>query len=224
MARNDETMLNILFTKVDGNPVIDEETSEYYIPFWKESDYFETYETYINFIKQVESMVRKHSFYKKYIAYLTEVIGLKTCQILSNVEAEKGVTIEMHHGPILTLFDTVQIVLNSLLARECKNITTFKVADIVLQEHQLNNVRVVLVSKTAHQQIHADNIILNYHQGFGDTNAFIAKYRDGLDSIMINNINNYIEWSKNNDSFDNNVFQISESIKSWGHNQFILED
>ena len=126
----------------------------------------------------------------------------------------------MHHGPILTLFDICSIVLNAYIKRGTKNITTFMVADTVIEEHRLNHVRVILLSKSVHDQVHLDNIQLNYQMGFGDTQAFLEKWNDGLDDSMKKNINEYIEWSKKNDSFDNDVLALSEHMKIWGNNDF----
>ena len=217
MAKENENMLGVIFDQTeDKKPMIDSNNSNYYVPYYKGEDYFEVYENYVGFIKKCESLVRKHTFYKTYINYLVNVVGMKTCQVLPNIEvSETGkdkITIEMHHGPILTLFDTCEIVLNHLRAIGEPDITTFKVANIVLEEHRLNNVRVMLLTKSVHQKVHDDSIMLNYNMGFGDTAEFLRKYADGVDRSMRRNINNYIEWSKNNDSFDNNVLEVSEQM------------
>lgn len=218
-----ENMLGVTFEDT-SHPSIDSNASIYYIPFDKSEEYFDVYENYVKFIKACEALVRKHKFYKVYIKYLIDVVGMNTCQVLPGIEAvedgKKKVTIEMHHGPILTLFDICSIVLNAYLKRGSKNITTFMIADTVIEEHRLNHVRVVLLSKSVHQQVHLDNIQLNYQMGFGDTQAFLEKWNDGLDKSMKKNINEYIEWSKNNDSYDNDVLALSERMKVWGNNDF----
>lgn len=219
MAKKEE-MLGVIFSETEKEqPMIDSNNSTYYIPFYKNDDYFGTYDNYVGFIKQCESLVRKHTFYKTYISYLVNVVGMKTCQVLPNIEISEGgkggVTIEMHHGPILTLFDTCEIVLNHLRASGCQNITTFKVANIVLEEHRLNNVRVMLLTKSVHQKVHEDSIMLNYKMGFGNTAEFLRKYADGIDKSMRNNINKYIEWSMANDSYDNDVLDISVDMAKY---------
>lgn len=216
-----EEMLGVIFDNTEeGHPVIDSDNSMYYIPFDKTEEYFDVYENLVTFIKACESQVRRHPFYKKYIKYLREVVGLDTCQVFPNIEMDDNVTIEMHHGPILTLFDTCMIVVNHLRKNGYKDITTFKVANIVIEEHRLNNVRVLFLAKTAHQKVHDDDVMLNYQMGFGDTKTFLAKYCDGVDAPMAKSINAYIEWSKNNDSFDNDVFEISEKLREWGNNDY----
>lgn len=209
----------------DLGPVVDSDSSLFYLLFNKNEEYFSIYENEITFYKGVEQLIRKHPFYSKYIRYLIDVVGIKTCQVLSNIEVDENskrqkVTIEMHHGPILTLFDCVQIVCDWLRFHGDPNITTFKVAKILIEEHRLNNIRTVLVTKSVHQQIHEGNIQLNYKQGFGDTNTFLEKYKEGVSKDLRARINKYIEWSLENDSCDNDVLQLAETMKQWGNNDF----
>lgn len=218
MKQKKENMLGVIFDKMDdGTPFIDSNNSDYYIPFDKPVEYFDSYENRVKFIKECEHLVRIHPFYKTYISYLINIVGMKTCQVLPNIEADpKGkITTEMHHGPILTLFDTCEIILNHLININDSNITTFHVARICIEEHRLNNVRVMMLAKTVHQAVYDDHIMLNYQMGFGDTATFIEKYHDGLDKAMIRQINMYIEWSKENDSFDNDILKISEHMKKF---------
>lgn len=223
MSKSKDTeMLGIVFNDNDSKPFIDSDNSLFYIPFYKNEEYFEVYENFVSFVKHCESLVRKDKFYSTYIKYLINVVGMTSCQVLPNIEVSDSndVTIEMHHGPILTLFDTCAIVLNHLRHNGAKDITTFKIADIVLEEHRLNNVRVVFLSKTVHQLVHDDSIYLNYKMGFGDTQTFLEKYKDGVDNILRKKINDYIKWSMENDSTDNDVLELAKSFKSYGNNDF----
>lgn len=221
-----EDMHGVIFEQdPELGPVVDSESSLFYLLFHKNEEFFSMYENEISFYKGVESLVRKHPFYSKYIKYLIDVVGLKTCQVLSNIEIDENskkqkVTIEMHHGPILTLFDIVQIVCTWLRYNEDPEITTFKVAKIIIEEHRLNHIRTVLVSKSVHQQIHEGNILLNYQQGFGDTQAFLEKYKDGVTKEMKHKINKYIEWSLENDSTDNDILKLADTLRQWGDNDF----
>lgn len=221
-----EDMHGVIFdTDPEMGPVVDSDSSLFYLLFNKNEEYFSIYENEITFYKGVEQLVRKHKFYAKYIKYLIEVVGIKTCQVLSNIEVDENskkqkVTIEMHHGPILTLFDIVQIVCTWLRAKGDENITTFKVAKIIIEEHRLNNIRTVLVTKSVHQQIHEGNIQLNYRQGFGDTQAFLEKYKEGVSKEMRAKINKYIEWSLENDSTDNDILKLADTMRKWGDNDF----
>lgn len=205
-------------------PSIDSDASDFYLPFDKEEDFFAIYENEILFYRGVEKLVRTDDFYKKYINYLINVVGMNTCQVLSNIEADEHskVTLEMHHGPILTLFDITMIICNWCRYHNIP-ITTFDVADMILEEHQQNRVRVVLVTKTVHQQIHDGNIILNYNQGFGDTASFLEKYHDGISKDIQDRIDKYIEWSKEHDSFDNEVLEVATVLKRYGNNDLDVD-
>ena len=103
MAKQEE-MLGVKFDNNKLEPSIDSDHSMYYIPFYKTDEYFDIYENTVTFIKNCEALVRKHSFYKAYINYIINVVGMKTCQVLPNIEVDESgknnITIEMHHGPI----------------------------------------------------------------------------------------------------------------------------
>lgn len=228
MSKNNVDMLGVIFdegTKLNG-PSVDSDTSDFYLPFDKEEDFFAIYENEINFYRAVEKLVRTDDFYKKYIKYLIDVIGMNCDQVLSNIEVsddkKSKVVLEMHHGPILTLFDITMIICNWYRFNNIP-ITTFDVADRILEEHQKNRVRVILVSKTVHDQIHEGNIILNYQQGWGDTNAFLEYYKDGLTRDIKDRINKYIQWSKTHDSFDDNVLEIARNLRRWGNNDLDVD-
>lgn len=212
-------MPGIIFDSKNDNPIVDSDDSNYYIEYGKTGAYFATYENQIHFIKAVESLVRGHAFYKKYIKFLIEVVGIKTCQVLPNIEVtdeNSKITLEMHHGPMLTLFDVTNIILNYLRKQEYPKITTFRVARIVLEEHRKNRVRLVRLSKTVHQQVTENKIFLNNNQGFGDVTSFLKIYHEGLDKRLLNQINEYIELSKEHDSFDNECLKVADELKKWG--------
>ena len=199
------------------NPTVDSPNSSFEIPFYKDNEYLANLENFVSFIKSVESLVRRHDDYKKYIVYIREVVGLDRCQVLGNIHSadEKEHTkLEMHHGPILTLFDLAVIITDWALVNRQK-VTTFKIAEILLNEHFNNNVQVTMLSTTIHEQVHEGNVWLNMKQAFGDIHTFITKYKDGLDRTHIEKINRYIEKSIERDSYHNGVLELNEFVKSW---------
>lgn len=207
---------NIDFKKPHKNPTLDADTSEFEIPFYKDVEYFSNIDNFVGFVKGVEKMVRTSKYYSRYISYIKNDIGLRVCQVLSNIqeEDEKDHLLEMHHGPILTLFDYASIITDYLLAKE-KKINTFIVADILLEEHFLNNIQVVMLSKTVHEQVHENNIFINLHQAFGNLDNFLKKYRAGIHPEQVQKINKYIELSEKYDSFDKDVLKLSGFVKKW---------
>lgn len=204
-------------------PIIDSDESLYYLPYFKEEDYFEIPENEIAFIKGCEKLARKHDFLRvTYPKYLREIVGLQTCQVLSNIEHDgnKKVTIELHHGPILTMFDICAIITLHHRRHGATDLTTFKVANEVIEQHRQNHCRVMFLAKSVHQQVTNDNIYINYNQGFGDTNAFLELYKDGVSREMKMKINEYIAWSRSNDSTDNEVLALAKTMRHWGNNDF----
>lgn len=210
---------NIKFLKANKNPTIDSDNSLYLIPFYKDDEYFANLDNFVSFIKATENLVRTSKFYQRYISYIKDDVGLTCCQVLSNLQPssdEDFLKIEMHHGPILTLFDYISIVVDYMLAKDKKGITTYAVANTVLDEHFLNNVQVVMLSKTVHEEVHENNIFINTKQAFGDLNTFLEKYKDGLSDEHIKKINDYITLCEKYDSFDKDILNISNNMKTWG--------
>jgi hypothetical protein len=207
---------NIDYKKTQKNPTLDADTSEFEVPFYKDVEYFSNIDNFVTFVKGVERIVRTSHYYSRYIAYIKNDIGLRHCQVLSNIEEEdeKQHLIEMHHGPILTLFDYAAIITDHLLAKD-KKINSFLVADILLEEHFNNNIQIVMLSKTVHEQVHENNIFINLNQAFGDLNTFLKRYRAGIHPEQVAKINKYIETSTQYDSFDKDVLKLSGFVKKW---------
>lgn len=208
----------ISFKKPTKNPTIDADTSLYTLPYYKDADYFANLDNFVGFVKAVESTVRTSNYYKRYISYIKQEVGLNFCQVLSNIKQDEedgsNVEIEMHHGPILTLFDYVTILLDWSLYNN-KKINTFNLANKVLEEHFDNHVQIVMLSKTIHEEVHDNNIFLSTKHAFGDLNTFLDKYRDGLSQEQIDKINKYIKLCEKYDSFDKDTLRLREKIKSW---------
>lgn len=201
------------FKDLSKNPTIDSDYSGWELPFYKDIEYFSNYDNFVNFVKACERSVRTNAAYKRYKQYLIEEVGLNVCQVLPNISSEDA-EIEMHHGPILTLFDIISIIVDSELANNRK-ITTFSIANKCLEEHFANNIQIVMLSDTVHEEVHANNIFINMKQAFGNINKFIDKYHNGLHEEQIDKINEYIELSMKYDSTDNNVLRLNETVKKW---------
>lgn len=207
----------ISFTGTNTNPIIDNDMGVgFEIPFYKDIEYFAPYDNFVSFVKAVERMVRASKEYKAYKGKLHE-LGLNVCQIHPNIEVgdtDEMVEIEMHHGPILTLFDVISIMVDSEL-HYGRVLSTFGMANKVIDEHYENNIQVVMLSKTAHEEVHENNIFLNMKQGFGNINRFIRKYGFGISSEQRDKINEYIETSLRHDSTDNGVLELRDTIRKW---------
>lgn len=181
------------------------------ISFYKPAEYFGFSEQYTAFVKACEKTVRTAPDYKEFINYVTNIVGLNFCQVSSQIFSTDA-TIEMHHGPLFTLWDYVSIILNAEVDLG-HNITTFRIADKVLQEHFDLHVQVVMLAITNHEAVHNRDIFLNIKQGFGDIGAFIEKYKNFMNDNQKYRIMKYISLCQSTDSFDNNLFDL-EKIQS----------
>lgn len=194
-------------------PIVDSIRSMYQIPYYKNVEFFSNIESYVNFIKGCERAVRNNDRYKKYIYYLKNVVGLNHCQVLPDIEPDdKGkIEIEMHHGPIFTLYDYCEIILEYYILKKWK-INTFRIADTVLDEHQKNHIQVVMLLSTVHEEVHNRNIFINYNQAWGDLNAFIKKYGIAMSDPLKEKLNKYIDRSIIEDSNDYGILKLNDQL------------
>ena len=169
-----KSLPDIIYDKSKQTPIIDATTSFYQIPFFKNEDYFSSIDSYTSFIKGCEKLVRQNDRYSKYISYLKKEVKLNKCQVLKNID-DLDCDIEMHHGPVFTLYDYCAIILEYFIAKKWK-ITTMRIADMVLTEHQKNRIQVVMLSTTMHQEVHERNIFINLNQAYGNLPEFLYKY------------------------------------------------
>ena len=137
---------DIVYSKAYSNPTIDSEDALYSLNFYKDVEYLAPLENFVSFVKSCEKLVRISPDYKKYIAF-AKGLGLNTCQVLGIIQEldPSDNLIEMHHGPMLTLFDYCAIVINYRLYTNQK-INSFIIANIVINEHFSGNGQTIIVS------------------------------------------------------------------------------
>lgn len=181
------------------------------ITMFKDREYFEEIETYKNYVKKCEKAVRTSQDYSNFIKYIKEILGINFCQVSSQIVSGDA-TIEMHHGPIFTLFDYCSIILNDYLQKG-KKISTFRIANTVIQEHYDMRVQVVMLAVTNHEAVTNRDIFLNIRQGIGNVNEFIEKYANAFDDEQKYKVWNYIEYSKHNDTYDTGILDTKNISK-----------
>ena len=207
-------------------PIIDSANSMYQIPLYKDAEYFSNLESYVNFIKGCEREVRINDRYKKYIWYLKNTVGLNHCQVLPEITPDDNgkIEIEMHHGPIFTLYDYCEIMTEYFLLKNRK-VSTLRIADAILDEHWKNRIQVVMLLATVHEEVHNRNIFINYKQAFGDLNTFVKKYGIGMSDGLKEKLNKYIDRSMMYDSNDFGILKLSDTfLKIQSTNSIRMED
>lgn len=187
------------------------------IMMYKPTDYFADITSYTKFVKSVERMVRNSDDYKAFLSWVKNVLGVNFCQVSSNI-VEGDATIEMHHGPIFTLFDYAAIILNDAIMRGDK-ISTFRIAQRVIEEHFALRVQVVMLAKTNHEAITNRDLFLNVRQGIGNVDAFIKKYARALDDEQRYKIWAYLNYSKMNETFDTGILDVPNISKMLRHEE-----
>lgn len=194
-----------------------------YISFEAEKrDLLEDYDRYEKYVKGCEAMVRDDDRYSDYIHKLKEG-GLDKCVIMGNLPTEAPkLKIEMHHGPIFNLFDICDIVLRACLLRGDTDITTFKIADLVLAEHEADNIMIVMLSKPvhiggAHNKKSNKGIFIDIKATWGRLDRFIDRWGDGMEREHFRYIQRYIDECKNADgkSLDQGLFDVADQLKSF---------
>ena len=174
------------------------------------TDYFAEKSAYDSFVKDVERMVRTSDDYKVFVKWVKTVLGMNFCQV-SNKILDGDATIEMHHGPLFTLYDYVCVILNHFIATG-RPISRFLVTAAVLQEHFELRVQVVMLAVTNHEAISNRDLFLNLKQGIGNINEFIKRYAPVFDDEQKYKILNYINFSKSNPTFDTGILDTEKVI------------
>lgn len=209
-------MKNLKSKKIDKQVIINANDSKYTVlPFFKSSINLSNEKERTRYIKSIESMVRTSSVYRAYIKYLKDDIGLKKCMMFGDLNDEMC-NIEMHHGPIFTLYDYVEITLVYFIKNN-KEISTFAIAQQVLKDHTDNLIQVVMLSEMAHQAAHNGSKDLktefvDINSAWGDIEGYLIKYKDCLQINHVNKINKYFEIYKKrikNDKSDIFIAKIS---------------
>ena len=95
---------------------------------------------------------------------------------------------------------TIPDFFNKDMLKNNERVTTFSVAKIVLQEHFDNHIQIVMLSKTNHELVHANKLYIHPNQAWGDINAFIEKYKDGMTADQIKTYNDIVEIAEKNNS------------------------
>lgn len=181
------------------------------ISFYKDKEYFEDSVTYSKFVKACESLVRTSKDYSGFESYIKRVLGINFCQVTSSI-FDTDATIQMHHGPIFTLYDICSVILNWFL-KTGTNINTFRIANKVIDEHFALRVQVVMMTTTNHQAAHNRDIFNHVNQGIGNLNEFIKLYSNYLDDDHKYKIWNYINLCKSNPSFDRGILDVNHVLK-----------
>jgi hypothetical protein len=218
-----EKLKNLVSNTTDTNTIVAVENKERLIniAYNKRESAFMNASDFIKFVKTVEGLIRKSKEYASYIAYLKVDIGLTRCSIFGNID-DQVAKIEMHHGPIFTLYDYVEITLSHLFKTK-QPVNSSNVAYNVLRDHFDNIIQVVMLSEAAHVAVHNykgdGRFFVSLDSAWGDLTRYLEKYSNSLNVTHVQKIKKYMdEYNKykNADSKEHNRMAIfTEYIKKW---------
>lgn len=203
-----KTLPGIIYDSNGKTEILDSPTSMFILPMDKDVEYFTNLESKNRFIRGCEKLIRQNDRYSKYIHEVKTKVGLNHCQVLSKL-TDKDCTVEMHHGPIFTLYDYCEIMIDHYLEKGWK-ITTFKIADHVLVEHWANRIQIVMLSVTMHQEIHDRQMFLNMQQAWGNLHEFLKRYK--LNPDLKEKYNRYYDQSMMLDSTTYELLKLNDKI------------
>lgn len=207
-----EIMDNYKF-KGEKNPKIKSNIDDEVIKYYHNKEDLADPDDFQYFIKSCETCVRKDDRYSNYIHELKER-GFDRDVIQSNINNKRfpNTSIEMHHGPMFTLYDICSIVTDHLLSSGEK-VSTFKVAKLVLDEHERHHIQIVFLTKTNHQLAHDGKIFIHMNQSIGDVMSFIKTYKKGLRREHLYTMEEYLKLCKKFNATDNDYLEIRKINK-----------
>lgn len=179
------------------------------ISYFKDTEYFFDSTNYSKFIKEVERLVRHSDDYSGFVSYIKNHFGIHFCQVSSKITDDMA-TIEMHHGPLFTLYDICDVILNWFIKSGLK-INTFRVANKVIDEHYKMRVGVIMLAVTNHEAVSNRDLFLHMNQAIGNVDAFIKEYTPYLQDEQKYKIWNFINLCDNSNfgkSFDRGYLDV----------------
>jgi len=204
----------------DSLRVTIKDNKDLFLPYYKKEINFINNAEYIRFVKSVEALIRHSKEYKAYISYLKNDVGLNHCMIYKHINDDIA-PIEMHHGPIFTLFDYVEITIVYFFKKENGLVSSFRIADQVLQDHFDNIIQVVMLSEMVHNAVHpkGKNVkpeFIDIDIAWGDIVSYIQKYSNCFTYGHIFKIKRYIdEWEERNKHNSERISIFKTILEKW---------
>ena len=161
-------------------------------------------DTFDHFVKQCEKKVRDDPRYKNYISELLQ-LGYTKDVFQSEIDKMRfpNTKLEMHHGPLFTMYNICAIVTDHLLNTD-NVVNTFEVAKIVLREHELGRIQVVMgLTETNHQLVHNGDMFVHMNMAIGDVLGFIGDFRKGILPEHLYTMEEYLQLCKKYEATDN---------------------
>jgi hypothetical protein len=225
-----ETKLKNLISSSDekGVSIYPENAKTIFLPYFRKEVDFSSDRDGNDIIKSCEAIIRIDEAYDSFKAHvINNIPGMNKCALYSNINSDIA-KLEMHHGPIFTLFDYVEITIIYLLKHE-KKLSTFAIADRVLEDHKDCLIQVIMLCEMAHYAVHPRKLgikgeFISIDSAFGDLVSYLNKYKDCIGFRHLMKIKKYLNEYKEKNLLDSKNYTIlKESIKSFKNPLFNSE-
>ena len=188
---------NLISKKSNSDDVLiyPENDEKFYLSYYKTKLNLQAEKDIDALAKATESLIRNSDEYKHYISHLKNDYGLNHCMIRRNI-TDDAAKIEMHHGPIFTLFDYVTITMIFCFKNNI-GLSSFRLFDIVLKDHWSDLIQTVMLCKAEHEKVHNKNLspsekFLVMDFAYGDLLGYIQKYNGCFTNFHINKLKKYL--------------------------------
>ena len=204
---------NIEEININNNPGIMSPSSGYAIFFYQTKESLMDADAYRAFLKNIERRVRTSVAYSNYKGYLIG-LGMDHCQVHGFINSTMA-DLEMHHC-ILTLFD-IALMISEYYLNTTGYVSSFDVVQTIKDEHKMNNIALVMLTKTPHQLYHNDSsFFIHPDMCIGNWPKLIETYKAGLTQDLAFKILYYIRKAiQVGYTDDGGLLKVRDTILDW---------
>ena len=204
---------NIEEININNNPGIMSPSSAYAIFFYQTKESLMDADAYRAFLKNIERRVRTSVAYSNYKGYLIG-LGMDHCQVHGFINSSMA-DLEMHHC-ILTLFD-IALMISEYYLNTTGYVSSFDVVQTIKDEHKMNNIALVMLTKTPHQLYHNDSsFFIHPDMCIGNWPKLIETYKAGLTQDLAFKILYYIRKAiQVGYTDDGGLLKVRDTILDW---------
>ena len=181
--------------------------------YFKTSDDLVDEQSYSKMIREIERLVRSNPDYKVFVNYVKNVLGVDFCQVFSHAFSGIDCTVDLHHGPVFSLYDICEIELQRFLTDGLR-VNVYRVADAVLDLHFQMKVNCVMLCKTVHEMAHNSDYFIHLSQNLGDINSYIQERSRYFTSEIKYKLWNYMKLCESSESFDKGALDL-ETVRTY---------
>lgn len=193
-------------TDSTNNIILKTKNSNYSLNYFFMEEDLKYYNTLMDFIRLIESMIKTNEMYSQYCNTLKYEKGLNRCSLYSNLDP--SVTqIDIYHGPIFSLRDIIDVCIKKRFDDK-KSVSSLEIVDDIIDLHSKGIVQIIILSKmiidslNTYKNKNVDMPFLDINLAYGDVITFIRRYKKYFNITHLMKIQEYIKLYKINRSLN----------------------